>query len=58
MDVPDDGPAPAFRPDFVWESLAERLSEALGATSLDTLCRQAAIAELPRARPDAPMYFI
>lgn len=58
MDAPGNGPNPGFRPDFVWSALAERLSEALAATSLDSLCRQAAIADLPRANPDAPMYFI
>jgi Rrf2 family iron-sulfur cluster assembly transcriptional regulator len=58
MAPPSDGPSPGFRPDFVWGALAERLSEALSATSLDTLCRQAALADLPRAQTGAPMYFI
>ncbi len=58
MDPPRNGPSPGFRPDFVWGGLAERLSEALAATSLDALCRQAAVAGLPRAHPEAPMYFI
>lgn len=44
------------RPDFLWSGLAERLSEALAATTLDTLCREAARANLPGADP--PMYFI
>jgi len=49
---------PAFRPDFVWESLAERFSDALAATTLDALCRQAERAAVPRAETEAPMYFI
>ena len=58
MDSPGNAPSLGFRPDFIWNALAEQISEALAETSLDTLCRQAAIADLPRARPDAPMYFI
>jgi len=46
------------RPDFLWESLADRFSEVLAETTLDTLCRQAARANLPGGRADAPMYFI
>lgn len=49
---------PVFRPDFVWEQLARRFSEALDATTLDALCRQAEAAEVPRAESEAPMYFI
>jgi Rrf2 family protein len=58
MALPGNGQSPGFRPDFVWNVLAEQLSEALAATSLEALCRQAAIADLPRAQPGAPMYFI
>lgn len=58
MEAPRDGSSPAFRPDFLWNLLAQRLAETLAATSLESLCRQAAIVELPRANPDAPMYFI
>lgn len=56
--LPPKGGANAHRPDFLWGVLAERFSEALGATTLDALCRQAARANLPGAREDAPMYFI
>jgi Rrf2 family protein len=58
MKPPGTGSSPGFRPDFLWSGLAEQLAEALAATSLDTLCRQAAISDLPRAQPGAPMYFI
>ncbi len=58
MDSPSNGASPGFRPDFAWNTLAEQLSGVLAATSLETLCRQAAIADLPRAQSDAPMYFI
>ena len=47
-----------FRPDFVWKSLAARFSDALAATTLDALCRQAERAGIVRAEVEAPMYFI
>jgi Rrf2 family iron-sulfur cluster assembly transcriptional regulator len=47
-----------FRPDFVWEGLAERFRQALDAATLEALCRQAEAAEVPRAESEAPMYFI
>ncbi len=49
---------PGFRPDFFWEQLAERFSDALEATTLATLCRDAEQASVPRAETEAPMYFI
>ena len=49
---------PSHRPDFLWAQLAERFGEALEATSLAALVRQAERAEVPRADNDAPMYFI
>ncbi len=48
----------SFRPDFLWEALAERFSGALQETNLEDLCRQAARSRVERAQPDAPMYFI
>jgi Rrf2 family protein len=55
-------PAPAgrrsLRPDFLWPDLAERFAEVLGEMSLEQLCRDAARAEVERAHPGAPMYFI
>jgi len=58
MAAPDESSQGAFRPSFVWGILAERLGDALSEISLDTLCKQAARANLGRAHPDAPMYFI
>jgi Rrf2 family protein len=56
-------PAPAgarrsLRPDFLWPDLAERFAEVLADVSLEQLCRDAARAEVERAHPGAPMYFI
>jgi len=56
-------PAPAgarrsLRPDFLWGDLAERFADVLGDLSLEQLCRDAARAEVERAHPGAPMYFI
>jgi hypothetical protein len=54
-------PAPeaeSFRPDFLWAALAARFSDALAATTLAALCRQAERAAIPRAESEAPMYFI
>jgi Rrf2 family protein len=48
----------AFRPDFVWASLAARFSDALAAITLDAICRQAVRAAVRRAEGEAPMYFI
>ncbi|MGH0032114.1 MAG: RrF2 family transcriptional regulator [Myxococcota bacterium] len=47
-----------FRPDFVWQELADRFSLALEETTLDSLCRQAERAQVPRAESEAPMWFI
>jgi Rrf2 family iron-sulfur cluster assembly transcriptional regulator len=49
---------PGYRPDFVWAALAARFSDALAAITLDAMCRQAQRAAIPRAEPEAPMYFI
>ena len=48
----------SLRPDFLWPDLAERFADALGEMSLEQVCRDAARAEVERAHPGAPMYFI
>ncbi|MCH8889502.1 MAG: Rrf2 family transcriptional regulator [Myxococcales bacterium] len=58
MSPPDDPSQRAFRPSFVWDAVAERLADVLSEISLDALCKQAVRANLRRADPDAPMYFI
>jgi Rrf2 family protein len=58
LTAPAGGTAPPFRPDFLWPDVADRFARVLEQTSLEALCRQAARAEVPRAHPDAPMYFI
>jgi Rrf2 family protein len=58
MEPARDGADAAFRPDFFWRDLSGQLGEALAATNLEQLCAQAARTGLPRAEPDAPMYFI
>jgi Rrf2 family iron-sulfur cluster assembly transcriptional regulator len=57
MAAPEGGSSP-LRPDFLWRELAERISEVLEETTLEELCREAARADVERAHPDAPMYFI
>jgi len=49
---------PSLRPDFLWRELGERLGAALSETTLEELCRAAARADVERANPDVPMYFI
>jgi Rrf2 family protein len=58
LDPPSDAERCDFRPSFVGSVVAERVADALAEINLDSLCKQAARAELRRARPDAPMYFI
>ena len=48
----------AYRPDFLWAPLARRIADALAETTIETLCQDAADAEVPRAESEAPMYFI
>ncbi len=55
---PSDAAGQSFRPAFLWRKLAERLAAALDETTLDSLCREAARHDIPRAHPEAPMYFI
>ena len=50
--------AQGFRPDFLWPRLAERVAATLEAMNFEDLCRDAARADVRRAHPDAPMYFI
>ncbi len=47
-----------LRPDFLWPALGARIGEALAAQDFESLCRAAAVAEVERAEPGAPMYFI
>ena len=53
-----DAAADDFRPAFVWHQLAERLGSALDSITLESLCRDAARAQIPRVSSQAPMYFI
>lgn len=57
MAPPESGVSP-LRPDFLWRDLAQRFAEVLEETTLEALCREAARADVERAHPDAPMYFI
>jgi Rrf2 family iron-sulfur cluster assembly transcriptional regulator len=50
--------ARSFRPDFLWQQLAERLGDALDSVTVESLCRDATSARVPRASSRAPMYFI
>jgi hypothetical protein len=54
----DGSTARKHRPDFLWPALAARIGDALDATTIEQLCRDAARAEVPRAEAAAPMYFI
>ena len=57
-DMAPADPGPSLRPDFLWRALAGRLGEVLEQTSIDDLCREAVRADVGRAHPGAPMYFI
>ena len=52
------GEAGSYRPDFLWRQLADRLGDALDVVTIDSLCREAARAGIPRVSSKAPMYFI
>ncbi len=56
--APPEGGISPLRPDFLWRHLAERFAEVLEETTIEELCREAARADVERAHPDAPMYFI
>jgi Rrf2 family transcriptional regulator, iron-sulfur cluster assembly transcription factor len=53
-----EGPVSEHRPAFLWPALARRLGEALGAVAFDAVCRDAERIGVPRAKLEAPMYFI
>jgi Rrf2 family protein len=55
-DEPAEGEG--HRPDFLWAPVARRIGEALAETTIETLCQDAADADVPRAESEAPMYFI
>jgi Rrf2 family protein len=55
---PPESATVSLRPDFLWESLADRFAEALEETSLEELCREAARVGVRGGRPGGPMYFI
>jgi Rrf2 family protein len=56
--TPPEDERPSLRPDFLWRELALRFGEVLEETSLEALCRAAVRADVERAHPGAPMYFI
>lgn len=58
MEDEASGDGRSHRPDFVWSDLAARIGGALAQTTLETLCLEAARADIPRAEAEAPMYFI
>jgi hypothetical protein len=45
-------------PTFSGHLWARRIAEALAETTIETLCRDAAEEDVPRAESEAPMYFI
>lgn len=47
-----------YRPGFLWDALASRLGEALGETTLESLCREAARGAVKRAHADSHSYVI
>jgi len=48
----------AYRPDFLWPELADRLAALLEETTLEGLCHQAARAAVPRSSADSYIYEI
>jgi Rrf2 family protein len=50
--------AVAERPSFVWAELAGAVASSLEAIDVDSLCREAARREVPRAHSEAAMYHI
>ena len=47
-----------YRPGFLWDALASRLGEALGETTLESVCREAARGAVKRAHADSHSYVI
>jgi Rrf2 family protein len=59
LHIAPSGPAARRRrPGFLWQQLAERTGDVLAGIDFETLCREAARADVERTRPGAPMYFI
>lgn len=58
MKPPAAGEATPHRPDFLWTQLGDRLGDVLDQTSLELLCDTALRADVERAEPEPPMYFI
>jgi Rrf2 family protein len=54
---PRSRPIPC-RPGFLWGALASRLGEALGETTLESVCREAARGGVERAHADSHSYVI
>jgi Rrf2 family protein len=57
MAAPEAGDG-SLRPGFLWGRLAERFADALASLTIDDLCQEAARADVRRAEPEPPMYFI
>jgi Rrf2 family protein len=55
---PRGAAAAAYRPEFLWPTLAQGVADLLDRLSLETLCGDAARASVERATPPPPMYFI
>jgi Rrf2 family protein len=55
---PAGGAGTAYRPDFLWPALASGVAGLLARVTLESLCRDAVHAQVERAEPPAPMYFI
>jgi Rrf2 family protein len=54
----EEGGTTAHRPGFLWPALARRMGDALAAVAFDAVCRDAERLGVPRAKSEAPMYFI
>lgn len=52
------GGAGGFRPDFLWEGVADGVARVLAATTLEQLCREAARRAVRRADADSHTYVI
>lgn len=54
---PGDAAKP-HRPEFLWARIADRLAAALDADTIESLCRDAEAARIPRADAEGAMYYI
>ena len=52
------GAVKPHRPDFLWPRIADRLAAALADTTIESLCRDAEAARIPRADAEGAMYYI